>query len=474
MGTDDAAPLAPSVLVAILAHDKAEALPAYLRCLEAQDYPKDRIGIWIRSNDNHDGTESIVRDWEHRARSLGYREVVADYSDIGEGVADHEDHEWTPARFRVLGAIRQQSLAYAIGGRYSYYFVADCDNFLVSGTLAAMVARKRPIIGPLVTDVRSPVHRYANFHHCVGADGYHRECPDYDAVLAHRGPGDVPVAVVHCTYLVDTSRAGPLRYVDGSDRHEYVIFSESCREAGVRQYLENSRAWGHLSLGSPDGVAVADQRVRDLEAQPKGTAPMRSVFRAIHRQDLWGTGSGPGSRPDATERYQALVQELVASETVRSVLDVGAGDWQFSRSMDWSGVDYLGVDVVPELVAENERRYGSTNVRFALLDAAAEELPPADLILVKDVLQHWPNAPIARFLSRLPAKAIVLVTNTTNGVTCNADAVVGGYRFLDIRLPPFDADAEEVLRYDVPGSGEKTVLRLGRRRGSVPADVDGA
>src|SRR5439155_3364960 len=52
----------PRVLVAILAKQKEPALPLYLDCIEALDYPKSSIVLYIRTNNNTDRTEQILRE----------------------------------------------------------------------------------------------------------------------------------------------------------------------------------------------------------------------------------------------------------------------------------------------------------------------------------------------------------------------------------------------------------------------------
>jgi hypothetical protein len=52
----------PRVLVAILAKQKEEFLPLYLECIESLDYPKSSIVLHIRTNNNTDGTELLLRE----------------------------------------------------------------------------------------------------------------------------------------------------------------------------------------------------------------------------------------------------------------------------------------------------------------------------------------------------------------------------------------------------------------------------
>jgi hypothetical protein len=77
--------------------------------------------------------------------------------------------------------------------------------------------------------------------------------------------------------------------------------------------------------------------------------------------------------------------------------------------MDWSGIDYLGLDIVASLIETNQRRFGAPNIRFAAADIVRDELPPADLLIVKDVLQHLSNADITRFRAQLPRYRHVLI-----------------------------------------------------------------
>src|SRR5207248_299280 len=56
----------PRVLIAILAKQKERPLPLFLSCIEGLDYPKSAIFLYIRTNNNTDGTEQILREWVER------------------------------------------------------------------------------------------------------------------------------------------------------------------------------------------------------------------------------------------------------------------------------------------------------------------------------------------------------------------------------------------------------------------------
>src|SRR5271165_5564077 len=80
------------------------------------------------------------------------------------------------------------------------------------------------------------------------------------------------------------------------------------------------------------------------------------VFQAIYREGAWGRGSGPGSKPSNTIEYRAFIE----ANGIQAVTDLGCGDWQFSYLIDWSGIEYLGLDLVPEVIAENSKYFSAT------------------------------------------------------------------------------------------------------------------
>jgi SAM-dependent methyltransferase len=189
---------------------------------------------------------------------------------------------------------------------------------------------------------------------------------------------------------------------------------------------------------------------------------MRDAFARAYKDGQWHNGSGSGSSPANTTAYREFLQGYMKGAGVRSVLDVGCGDWQFSRLIDWRGIAYTGVDVVPELIIRNTLRFGSASVSFGVEDvlrhgADGERLPPFDLILVKDLLQHWPDAAI-HDLGQLLAGRQVLLTYDLGGGP-HTDIAAGGYRPLDLTRAPFSWPAAERLRYESV-SHEGTVRRV--------------
>jgi hypothetical protein len=246
---------APRILLAILAKQKEAVLPLYLQCIEALDYPKSSICVHVRTNNNTDRTAEILGDWVERVRPL-YARVAIDASDVSEPVQAYGVHEWNPVRFRVLGHIRNESLQAALANDCAFYFVADVDNFLRPCTLRELVALDLPIVAPLLRHV-DPQQPYSNFHADIDANGYFRDSETFLPLVHRQISGICEVPVVHCTYLIRSDVIPRLGYRDATDRHEYVVFSDRARRAGIPQYLDTRQNYGYLTLDETVNAARA-------------------------------------------------------------------------------------------------------------------------------------------------------------------------------------------------------------------------
>jgi len=231
------------VVIAILAKDKAHSLPIFLDCLLKQDYPKKSIHLYIRTNDNNDSTETVLKGFID-AYGDSYASVFYDASDIDATLKTFGQHEWNYQRFKILGAIRQSSITYA-SEKGADYFVVDCDNLIAPFTLSTMVSlRSLGVISPML-DSRTG---YSNYHYDVDKNGYFTDSELYHTIRERKVKGLIDVGVVHCTYYVANTHLKDVCYDDGSGRYEYVIFSDCLRKKGISQNLDNRRFYGFVSF----------------------------------------------------------------------------------------------------------------------------------------------------------------------------------------------------------------------------------
>ena len=179
----------------------------------------------------------------------------------------------------------------------------------------------------------------------------------------------------------------------------------------------------------------------------------KKVFSKIYKEDLWQGGSGAGSKLENVKEYVDILQKYIDKPEVKTVLDLGCGDWQFSKFLDLSSVSYLGVDVVESVVEFNSTSYSASNIKFISRDITTYELPQVDLIICKDVLQHLCNKDVVSVLVKIiKSSKFALITNDFNSEsTDNKDIENGDYRCLDLTLSPFFLDVITILEFKKPG-----------------------
>lgn len=175
-----------------------------------------------------------------------------------------------------------------------------------------------------------------------------------------------------------------------------------------------------------------------------------AIFNSIYQHNKWVNGSGSGSTPEYTGLYRIFLQKYLKDNNIKSVLDIGCGDWQFSKLIDWTGIDYLGVDVASVVIDKNKEVYSAPGISFTKLDITKEDVPNADvdLVIIKDCLQHLSNESVLSALDKLKNCKRVLVTQDIMGGNPNRDCNNGGFRYLDLRISPFTIPAKEVFRFD--------------------------
>lgn len=172
-------------------------------------------------------------------------------------------------------------------------------------------------------------------------------------------------------------------------------------------------------------------------------------FEEIYANNEWGHGSGEGSYPVHTKGYVKFIESFLQQYDITSVVDMGCGDWQFSRYINWGDAIYEGFDVVESIIHYNKEQFGNDRTKFNLYSGNPLTLPKADLLIAKDVLQHLSNSNIEIFLPVLKSYKYFLITNCINpkDATLNTDIKHGDFRYVDLRLQPFSLQAEKIYEF---------------------------
>ena len=167
---------------------------------------------------------------------------------------------------------------------------------------------------------------------------------------------------------------------------------------------------------------------------------MAETFREIYVANAWGNAhsrSGAGSDLAQTSEIRAQLPRLMSDLGIASMLDLPCGDfhWMSELALD---LDYIGGDVVPDIIASNVQRFATPRRRFRVLDATVDPLPKADLILCRDLLVHLAFEDAIRAIVNFrSSRSRYLLTTTFTRRTENTDIPTGQWRPINLERPPF-------------------------------------
>ncbi|MGI0108230.1 class I SAM-dependent methyltransferase [Salinimicrobium sp. WS361] len=145
--------------------------------------------------------------------------------------------------------------------------------------------------------------------------------------------------------------------------------------------------------------------------------PTKDAMAQIYENNLWGGDksefySGSGShQPETVNPYLAVVSAFLSKfEAPPMVCDLGCGDFNVGKELLKYSGKYIAVDIVPELIAHNKKKFRAENVEFCTLDLAKEELPSGDVAILRQVLQHLSNEEIKSVVQKLYGFKYVILT----------------------------------------------------------------
>jgi SAM-dependent methyltransferase len=170
--------------------------------------------------------------------------------------------------------------------------------------------------------------------------------------------------------------------------------------------------------------------------------PIENVFSKIFESNRWRSGesiSGPGSELDVTRHISQEIPKLIAEFSVQTFLDVPCGDFNWMKTVDLSGCQYIGGDIVPQLIEQNQKIYGDSHRRFLHIDLTKGPLPFADMLLCRDCFIHLSFQHLRDALASIRSAGIrYLLTTTYPEIVRNDDIVTGLHRPINLCLPPFN------------------------------------
>tara|TARA_Y100001938_G_C7923958_1_gene345923 strand:- start:89 stop:679 length:591 start_codon:yes stop_codon:yes gene_type:complete len=143
---------------------------------------------------------------------------------------------------------------------------------------------------------------------------------------------------------------------------------------------------------------------------------MNEIFTDIFKQNKWRcaeSASGAGSTLGWTKNLRSGLPILLKGLGVETFLDVPCGDYNWAQKINWGDIHYIGGDIVKDLIEKNIDLYDNEKTSFLQIDLSKDELPKADVILVRDCLMHMSVEDAGKCLKNIQNSQIKYVLAST-------------------------------------------------------------
>lgn len=171
-----------------------------------------------------------------------------------------------------------------------------------------------------------------------------------------------------------------------------------------------------------------------MSKKKKTPWPTKNVMHQIYDKHLWGGEgfdfySGDGShKTEITNSYLKAVTTFLGShKNPLTVCDLGCGDFNIGNHLVKHTQKYVAIDVVDDLIERNKTIFKADNLEFHCLDIAKDELPNADCVILRQVLQHLSNTEIKQITKKLNKYKYIILTEhiPTGNFVSNKDIISG-------------------------------------------------
>ncbi|MCX5712161.1 MAG: class I SAM-dependent methyltransferase [Candidatus Omnitrophica bacterium] len=180
--------------------------------------------------------------------------------------------------------------------------------------------------------------------------------------------------------------------------------------------------------------------------------PIEYVFTREYRTNRFGgkiSASGPGSDMAQTATVRNILALLVKELGIKTLLDAPCGDFHWMSNTQLGIENYIGVDIVQDIIKQNGRQYGRNGIEFRKLNIVKDGLPKADLILCRDCLVHFCFKDIFVAIRNFKQSgSTYLLTTTFTSHLDNRDIVTGSWQPLNLQSAPFNFLAPNKLLYE--------------------------
>jgi hypothetical protein len=148
---------------------------------------------------------------------------------------------------------------------------------------------------------------------------------------------------------------------------------------------------------------------------------LKILFTQTYTENKWTSTesrSGIGSHLEYTESIRKLITELIDGG-VGYIWDCSCGDWNWMKEIRESLPNYVGNDIVDELIELNTKKFGSDTIKFQCGDMLEElkklESASVDLLLCRHTLEHLSTDYVTNVIKEIRRVSKTALITSNNG-----------------------------------------------------------
>ena len=160
---------------------------------------------------------------------------------------------------------------------------------------------------------------------------------------------------------------------------------------------------------------------------------IEQIFSKIYKDSSWNKNSlnfnsGPGSHnKKLVAPYVKFVNLFLLDKKLKSIIDLGCGDFNVGKNIYKNVNKYYAFDIVPDLIKTNKKKFNDKKIVFECKNFIDDSLPKADGVIIRQVLQHLDNKSIIKILDKIKPYKYAIITEhiPTTIFTPNIDKNIG-------------------------------------------------
>tara|TARA_B100000965_G_C19577000_1_gene751764 strand:- start:1003 stop:1722 length:720 start_codon:yes stop_codon:yes gene_type:complete len=174
-----------------------------------------------------------------------------------------------------------------------------------------------------------------------------------------------------------------------------------------------------------------------------------SIFKSKHwvqksnlpKEKISVSGHGSNTDTDQTKNLISSLLKFFEIYQIKSILDMPCGDflWMNEFMKKNKEINYLGIDIVEELIKENIKIYEKDKIKFKSFDIVNFKTKENfDLVFMRDFFIHINNSDILQILKNLREMNIKYFAFENYNISKNKDVTTGNHRKVNLKLEPFN------------------------------------